>query len=322
MKLRGIDFGSIFLASGTLNFFGQGWPYHRLFKLLFPGLFDFRGATFISKTTTLGPRLGNLSLGFDLEPTEWFPRCIRVYPWSGMVLNSVGLSGPGANFLLRENRWQKLKEPFLISFMPTGAISRTRLEETKIFIDLLATHLPEFQAPIGLQLNLSCPNTGHNTTELVTEALLLLEIAARLGRPLDLKINALVKVELVKEIADSKLCDVITCSNTIPWGELTEEIDWVRLFGSTQSPLVDFGGGGLSGRPLLPIVTDRIRRFRDAGIAIKLKAGGGILEKGDVLKMKQAGADAVEIGSVAILRPWRVGPIIRLANQILGENHE
>ena len=30
LKLKNINFGTIFVASGTLNFFGEGWPYHRL----------------------------------------------------------------------------------------------------------------------------------------------------------------------------------------------------------------------------------------------------------------------------------------------------
>ena len=43
--LKGIDFGCVF-AAGTLNFFGNGWPYHKIYCALFDG-FDFTGATLI-----------------------------------------------------------------------------------------------------------------------------------------------------------------------------------------------------------------------------------------------------------------------------------
>jgi hypothetical protein len=31
MKLQGIDFGNVFVASGALNFFGEGWKHHAKF---------------------------------------------------------------------------------------------------------------------------------------------------------------------------------------------------------------------------------------------------------------------------------------------------
>lgn len=42
MKLRGINFGSVLMASGALNFFGEGWRHHKILKILF-GL-NFSGA--------------------------------------------------------------------------------------------------------------------------------------------------------------------------------------------------------------------------------------------------------------------------------------
>lgn len=61
MNLRGINF-FIFVASGALNFFGEGWRFHKLYKRIFPKGFDFSGATFVSKTTTLNERKGNMEL--------------------------------------------------------------------------------------------------------------------------------------------------------------------------------------------------------------------------------------------------------------------
>ena len=118
MKLRGIDFGNVFSASGTLNNFGEGWePFHSLKKKL--SGFDFTGSTFISKTTTIDSRMGekekeqgNLELNPQtLQPVKLFPDCIKVNWRKGEVLNAVGLSGPGFETLLRTGRWQEIKQP-------------------------------------------------------------------------------------------------------------------------------------------------------------------------------------------------------------------
>src|SRR3989338_5663965 len=108
MVLRGIDFRHILGGSGTQGFFGEGYPFHKILKPL--GL-NFEGSTFVAKTTTLRSRKGNLPLKEDgITPAEFFPECIKVYFCKGIVLNAVGLSGPGAKFLFEDGRWQKIKK--------------------------------------------------------------------------------------------------------------------------------------------------------------------------------------------------------------------
>ena len=317
MRLRDIDFGSVFVASGTLNFFGQGWPFHSLYKLLFPWRFDFTGATFTSKTTTWEERPGNLPLTGNLQPAELRPDCIRIYLLQAMVLNAVGLSGPGAQALLAANEWQQRLLPWVLSFMSVAQTKAQRLQELQAFVDLVCKRQPEFRAKFALQINISCPNTGHNTTQLVDEALELLTIANQLGVPVDLKVNALISHELIREIEGAQLCDVITCSNTIPWGTLSEQINWQKLFGSTTSPLAHLGGGGLSGRPILDVVCRWIAKARALGIRMPIKGGGGILCPQDAAKMISAGANAIEIGTIGIVRPWQVQPTISFAKRTL-----
>lgn len=72
MKLRGIDFGHVFNASGARNFTGHGWPFHRMLRV--SGLLNYDGSTFVSKTTTMSPRPGNLKLLEDgLTPQQQYP---------------------------------------------------------------------------------------------------------------------------------------------------------------------------------------------------------------------------------------------------------
>lgn len=320
MILQSIDFGNVFLASGALNFFGEGWPYHKLYKMI-PG-FDFSGATFISKTSTLYQRAGNMPLTVELQPKQLMPSCIKVYPFRGVVLNSVGLSGPGIKALLELDKWQRLRKPFLLSFMAVDATPEKREEEVKIFTDLLGQAMADFSTQVGLEINISCPNTQHNPSELIREAVSQLEIASKLGIPLVIKLNILASSDAVKEICNSGLCDAIECSNTIPWGQIPEVISWHDLFDTTTSPLAHLGGGGLSGWPLIEIVADWIKRVRDVGIALPIIAGGGIgcrwSYEQDILAYKKAGADGIAIGTAMMLRPWRIRRIVDFSSQIFG----
>lgn len=310
MKLRGIDFGRVLDASGVRGFFGEGYAHHGFWKRF--GL-RFDGATFVAKTTTLAPRAGNMPLDDQLRPKELLPRCVKVKPFSGVALNAVGLSGPGAEALFRDGRWQKRTSPFFLSFMSVEKDRIGRLRELIVFADMLATHLPSFSAPVGLQLNFSCPNAGLDPADLIAEAEKSLLAMSGLGIPLMPKFNALMPPEAAAEVAKSEACAAVCVSNSIPWGTLPDRVDWQKLFGK-NSPLAEFGGGGLSGKPLLPIVEDWVTRARGAGLRKPINAGGGILSADDAQRLLDAGAESVFIGSAAILRPWRVAGIIAKAN--------
>jgi dihydroorotate dehydrogenase len=317
MNLRGTNF-FIFVASGALNFFGEGWKFHKLYRRIFPKGFDFSGATFVSKTTTLNERKGNMELDTNLQPRSLFPDCVRVYPIKGVVLNSVGLSGVGAENLFARGLWQRMANPFFISFMSVEATKEQRVEEAKSFARVFAREMPSFSTKVGLELNISCPNTAHCSLSLIDDAVDQLQAFSGLGIPVILKVNALTPIEAIVRIAASGLCDAILVSNTIPWGQLPDKIDWRGIFGSTVSPLRHLGSGGLSGYPLLSIVAQWIFEAKDKGVSIPIIGGGGILRRSDVDYLHANGADAVSIGIVAIIRPWRVRGIIEKARQLYG----
>src|SRR5271157_6436210 len=102
MKLRGIEFGNVFNASGARGFNGEGYWFHSLWRWF--GL-DYTGSTFTAKTTTLMLRPGNMPVDAKGRMLGWLPDCIVVKPWAGVALNAVGLSGPGILALVEQ--WQK-----------------------------------------------------------------------------------------------------------------------------------------------------------------------------------------------------------------------
>ncbi len=124
MRLRGHDFGPVLNSSGARGFYGEGYWFHDLWHQL--GL-DYTGSTFVQKTTTLTARAGNMPLD-GVTPKELLPKCIVVKPFKGVVLNSVGLSGPGAAVILEA--WGKAPEalpagPKMLSFMSVAATPLT-----------------------------------------------------------------------------------------------------------------------------------------------------------------------------------------------------
>ncbi len=269
MRLKGVEFGQVWGASGVQGFFGGGYWFHRLCR---PFGLNFRGVTFVAKTTTLNPRAGkgSMPLKADFTPQERFPKCIVIKPLKGVALNSVGLSGPGAAALFEKGLWQQRRNPFFISFMSVAESPAGRIVELRQFVTLFTRYLPAFNAPVGLQINYSCPNVGLHAKELIGEVEEGLTIASELDIPLVPKFNLTLPVAIACRVAAHPACDAICVSNTIPWGQLPRNIDWTYLFGTAKSPLAHLGGGGLSGKPLLPLLLEWIRLARKAGNASQM----------------------------------------------------
>jgi len=307
-----IDFGNVLGASGVQGFFGEGYWFHKIWH---PFGLDFKDMTFVAKTATLLPRKGNMSLTRRYTPKNPFPGCVKVKLRRGVMLNSVGLSNPGLNVLLRTGKWQEHTKPFLLSITSLADTPQQRLEEFRIMVATIKFHCDSFFSPFGLQINLSCPNTKHNPHELIDESAKVLEIASTLGIPVMPKYSiASAPIQAILQLNNNPNCDAICVSNTLPFG--WKEINWQQVWGSKTSPLAKLGGGGLSGKTLRPLVCEWIARLRDAGFTKPINGGGGILCPKDVKHYYDAGASSIFLGSVVILRPWRVKKIIEQANNL------
>lgn len=323
-------FGPCWDQSGVRGFYGEGYWFHNFWS--FFGL-DFRGSTFVAKTTTFHPRPGNMPLDERHRPQRLFPKCVVVKMRKGVVLNAVGLSGPGAEIILSSYTLGIRSRPFMLSFMSVAPTHSERLKEAWSFSDLLQRRQMYYSARLGLQLNLSCPNVGaapKTEDVFVKEAHDLISVLTIEGIPVFPKFSVTTKPSTVAKIAEHKSVGGVVISNTVPWGALPDRIDWADLFGlkppwpatktadlsPCSSPLAEYGGGGLSGAPLLPLTAEWVREYKQLGARAKVAAGGGILSEDDVDVLHQAGADAICVGSAAILRPWRVGSIVRRAHAL------
>ena len=252
-----------------------------------------------------------------ITPEEWFPGSIIVNPWSGSVLNAVGLSGPDAPDLLGRGIWQRISGmPWNLSFMSVQQTTSDRMEELREFVQLLLPVIRQFNAPVGLELNFSCPNANVYSSKLIQEVGEALYTASPLRIPLQCKFNALAPIAAVREISSLAPCGAIVMGNTIPWGQLPDQIPWTKLFNSADSPLKQFGGGGLSGPLLRKIHCEWIREARASGLEKPIWGCWGIDSASAVRDYHRAGASGIQFGTVCITRPWRTAKIIRRAYEL------
>lgn len=330
-------FGAVWGASGVQGFFGEGYPFHGWLRRFCPG-FGFGGMCFVAKTATLNSRPGNMPLS-GITPTERLPKCVWASHRNGIALNAVGLSNPGLEALLLgqfanvPQVWQKRDKSFQISIMSTAQTSEARLLETKDMLGLIGRCVPDFNSEFGIQINISCPNVGmsHGSNKETTDEIIAVLGLAQMNVP---GIKIIIKLAptfpptptTVGKFAKHPACWGICMGNTIPWRSpipwLPEDselqINWDGLFGEDEkSPLQKRGltqAGGLSGKPLLPIICEWLRQARSYGVQCHLNGGGGILHPKDVFQVFDAGADSVSLGSIAFLRPWNL-------KRCIGDSH-
>jgi dihydroorotate dehydrogenase len=322
MKLKNVEFSNTIGQSGVQGFFDTGdeYQYQKLYKNLFSGYsFDWMG--FTAKTVTLKPRIGNTALnGFRFR--KFLPNSIWVSLRSfieGYMLNAVGLSNTGLDAILATGYWQGRKDAFMISIQLEGNTLEDKLKEVRTICSKLKTNLVTNQ--YGIQLNLSCPNTEHKDSELDEIKSVSAEFEMCLPSvPLILKFNALVEHSVISDLKGC--CDAFCVSNTIPFGERPDLIDWDYLF-PFGSPLEKRklnipGKGGLSGAPIFPVVCDWLDQMDRIDSSVKIIAGGGIMSEQDVVTItKFTCVKALCLGTVATLRPWKVRDVIKKSNEIL-----
>lgn len=318
LNLNGVCFNRASIASGALGFDYQGYWIHKYLKK-YCGL-DCSGADLIVKTSPIDKREGNM----ELDPLNFYrpkrkkPNCIKINFLTKSIVNSVNLSTPGLKALLALKIWQNFEDPFWISFMPVGETREIRLKETRKFVYLIKLHKHYFKSAFGVQLNISCPNTGHDKKEIENESTEHLVILSELNVPTSVKFNIFIPVKTAKEI--SKHCNAIFTPNTIPWGA-TNEIPWNRLFLFSaifrRSPIPKkYGAGGYSGVKQFPFVIRWLKEARTEGIDKPIYIGS-LFKPEHVDIIKCAGGSGITIGATAIyFYPGNVQKIIQKTNEM------
>ncbi len=253
------------VASGALAFDGLGWFWERrLVKLGFikPELF-----TVVLKTLTYQPLKGNL---------RWWK------PWTCVAL----IKGGTVNKVI--DKWIKKIEPKLNYSLYPVVVS---IYGTKEELVLMAKMLNRF--PIkAIEVNYSCPNTGHGLT--MAEAVIdVIKAVAQASRhPVIVKVSV---VQNYLEIANGLkgIAQAISI-NSVPWEKAFPR--------NKKSPLhrlekrVGGGGGGVSGKPAQALNWEAVEKLADQKVLPVI--GPSIMEFEDMERLRRLGASAFSFGAI------------------------
>jgi dihydroorotate dehydrogenase (NAD+) catalytic subunit len=248
-------------------------------------------AALVTKTITPLPREGNAPPRLAESPSG--------------LLNSIGLANPGVDaFVATLPSLVALGRPLVVSIGGFSVDDYVRL----------ARALDETDAPVALELNVSCPNveTGCSSigSDPVETANVVRACRAVTPRPLWVKLSPNVAdVSLIARAAAGEGADALVCVNTLrglaiePW---------------SGSPLLGAATGGLSGPALKPVALAAVWTCASS-CALPIIGAGGVLRGRDALDLLDAGASAVQVGT-ALFRDPAAARHVRLELAELVEN--
>ncbi|MEM1423627.1 MAG: hypothetical protein AAGH64_06450, partial [Planctomycetota bacterium] len=195
-------------------------------------------------------------------------------PRLGAWVNKIGLRNPGIGWL--ERRVREGKKDLTDALVSVHGFHDEQWWELLTKADGLGV--------AGIELNMSCPNVGETNWPAT-----LFERASALTTPVIVKLPP-VRFERLADEAIASGVRSFHCSNTLP-----------------------VKGGGMSGKPLLPVslacvenVRERCERAGAGGVVIV--GGGGITSPEDVDAYADAGAHRFALGSVLMHPRYLRGP--------------
>ena len=270
-------------ASGALAFDGRGWPWE--WPLVWLGIIKPEIFTVFIKSLTLHERKGNLCW--------WKPwTCVRLI--TGGAVNKVGLTNRGFRW------WCEKVGPRLNydRYAIAGSIFGTESELVQ-----MALGLNQFDL-VALEINPSCPNTGHGlaTTNSVISSVLAVAQVSR--HPI-----------IVKLSVDQDYLTIAGYLKGVVQGISLNSVPWGTVYPGRQSPLwrleekVGGGGGGVSGKPAQYLNWKAVRELAKQG-AVPVIAPS-IMSHADLGTVRALGASAVSFGTLFLRAPWKPTSIVR-----------
>lgn len=252
-------------------------------------------------SATLNPWAGN----------PFRPR-VRLLPPDRAMQNSMGLNNPGIEHVAREvdealGRCHRRKMAVGISVTDTPGLT----DEDRILSEIETSFRRAYGAADYVELNLSCPNTGHSRLDMDTGLLgRILDHVMTLRKGLVPRKAVLVKLSpdmgmktldaVLQTVSDAGVTGLVLF-NTFPGDKAKflrprtppEDIEPLSVTGSR---------GGISGRILYQNTLPAVRFIRARLPHMTIMASGGVDHGAKVLELLEAGADAVQAYTVLAYR--------------------
>lgn len=225
-----------------------------------------------------------------VAPVPWpgnpTPRIAESY---GGMLNSVGLENPG----VKEFMGNELKYLEGLDVPVFANIAGHCIEDYCTVVEKLnSSHISMFE------INISCPNVREGGMSFGTEpkmaAQVVKAVKAVAKKPVMIKLSP--NVTDIAEIAravESEGADAISLINTL----LGMKIDIYR-----KKPVLANTFGGLSGPAIMPVALRMVYQVKRA-VDLPIIGGGGIMTAEDAVEFIMAGADAISVGTAALVKP-------------------
>lgn len=188
---------------------------------------------------------------------------LRYYRRLGAWVNRIGLRNPGI-------AWMEAK------------VKSGKVDPSRVLVSIHGFDEPQWMQlleraaalrPMAIELNLSCPNVGE-----ISWPASLFPAAAQVGVPVIAKLPPVRYEAMAGQAMQAGLTRFHAC-NTLP-----------------------VPGGGMSGRPLLPVAVRVVRWLRQELPEALIVGGGGVQGPEEASAHLEAGADRVALGS-ALLHP-------------------
>ncbi|WP_425331115.1 dihydroorotate dehydrogenase [Clostridium aminobutyricum] len=230
------------------------------------------------------------------------PRIAETY---GGMLNAVGLQNPGVDSFI-ENELSYLKN-----------------FDTKVIANVAGRTIEEYCAVVEklndtdvamMEVNISCPNVKKGGIGFGTNPLMAAEVTkavkAIAKKPIIIKLTPNVTdiTEIAKAV-EAEGADAVSLINTL----LGMKIDVQRKKAILANIM-----GGFSGPAIKPVAVRMVYQVRRA-VNIPILGLGGIMTGEDVAEFIMAGADAVSVGTAALVNPTAPIDILQELKQYMME---
>ena len=256
--------------------------------------------TILTKSSTRHKKIGNY---IPWKPWTW--GAIRNFGADGMI-NAYGLTNKGVQFnseKIAEALWQGYNvipnyHPEL--FKGTHRMINDIDEAIYIHRNSLVQKLKIFEI---FELNISCPNIKGYIEKNITIAVKCVKYSKIFAPNLIViaKISIAHPYELAQELEKAGV-DVIHAVNSVPYNILYSDPN-------NQSPLHQYGGGGVSGGPAFEMAFKYNSQLRKK-VKLPLIMGCGLMSVGDAKKYFDIGADAISICTVLKRNPKEAEKIL------------
>ncbi|MDO8580660.1 MAG: dihydroorotate dehydrogenase [Candidatus Omnitrophota bacterium] len=253
------------VASGT---FGHAEKYYNLEEVKKLG-------AIVPKTVTLPAQQGN-------PP-------VRIVETPSGMLNAIGIENPGADGFIQQKLpgFKKIGVPLIISV----------LGHTDDQFRQLAEKFNAVEGISALELNLSCPNLGHQVL-VAQDPQATFRVVSLVKKIMNIPVIAklspdVTDITLIAKAAEEAGADAISLINTFTAMVIDVE--------TRRSKLGNFTGG-LSGPAIRPIAVRMVHQVYKT-VKIPIIGMGGIMTAQDALQFIIAGATMVAVGTANFINP-------------------